>query len=74
MGKKKTPRERVEYYLITYKKILSIRPMEIYLSLPKGTIQNFVKHHRKIQDDRIKIIDSFLLDISYEYIRETEGN
>ncbi len=53
-------RLRVEEFLKKRQKILNVLGFERELGLPIGTIQKFLNNNRKINDRRIKRIDSAL--------------
>ena len=61
-------RRRVEFFLSNYRPILNITGLESETGLPQGSIQKYYSESRIIRDTRIKIIDTYLLEIFKDFL------
>ncbi len=63
MAKKKRrsyKRNTVEKWLIKNEEVINISALERILSIPKGTIQKFLREGKRINDERIDIINNWI--------------
>ena len=64
----RSKRLKVEQWLLNYKDILTILPLEKKLGFSRGTIYKFLKDKRKLNTQEIKAIDRYVQDMIFKYL------